>query len=213
MEIMKLRSKPKKKTINKKVITGAVLATTATAAGTVMASTRGREMVKKVMDRQDTESGSPDMLGNWIKDAYAMEAAQIIMLKGIKKDFKGDKEISDKIERHLKQTESHKKDMEKCLEIIGEKPSKSKEIIGRVAGIGPAIDTKLFKDKKVKNMLMMHSGEHFEHASYLALSTAAEAMGKKNIATTANRIAKEELEMAGWAEKMLPGVIKQHLPS
>ena len=198
--------------MNKKIITGAVIATTATAAGTAIAtSNRGRKVINDIVSKDETKNDKPSMLTTWLRDAHAMEDAQIRMLKGVIKDFKKDKEIVDKLNKHLKLTEKQKKDVEKCLTGLGEKPGKSKELMGRFIGMGQAIDTKIFKDTKVKNMLMLHSGEHFEHISYMALAEAAKLEGKKSIATTMERIAREEREMADWVEKTLGGVVKQAL--
>lgn len=209
MTIGILKSKPKKNIINKKSVAGAALAT-ATAAGAAAVSPKGKSAINKLVNKNSNQE-TPDMLGTWLKDAYAMEEAQIKTLKGIIKDFKDDKVISDKLKQHLRLTEKQKSDVEKCLKMIGHKPAKSKELIGRIFGMGPAVDTKLFKDKKVKDFLMLHSGEHFEHASYLALAAAAEASDNNAIATVMTRIAKEEKEMAAWGEKTLPAVVRQHL--
>lgn len=198
---------------NKKVITSAVIATTATAAGTALVTTnRGRRVINDIVKKNGNNgSERSSMLTTWLRDAHAMEDAQIRSLKGLIKDFKNDKEIHDKLRKHLTATEKQKKDVEKCLISLGEKPAKSKELMGRFIGLGGSLDAKLFKDKKVKNLLVLHSAEHFEHISYMALTQAAKAEGKKSIATTMERISKEEKEMADWVEKHIGGVVKQEL--
>jgi ferritin-like metal-binding protein YciE len=66
-------------------------------------------------------------------------------------------------------------------------------------------------DEKVKDMLMIHAGEHYEHASYMGISEAAKRLGENEIATIADQIAEEEKATAKWAEEQIPGLINRAL--
>jgi ferritin-like metal-binding protein YciE len=208
----------RKSTVDKRALAGAaILATTATAAMALTTTPKGKEILQKLKERQTPGSKPADiveekpLLVSWLNNAHAMEEAQMKALKGVIADFKDDAEMSEALQKHLTQTEKQKDDVSKCLAQLDEKPSKTKEVMGAVAGMMPAIDLKMFKDKKVKGLLTLISGEHFETASYEALAVAAQAEGKKAIANTMTRIAKEEKAMADWLEKQLPKVIKEDL--
>lgn len=207
----------RRSTVDKRALAGAaLLATTATAAMALTTTPKGKEILQRIKDRpvpgtKTEDEAEKPLLVSWLNNAYAMEEAQMKALKGVILDFKDDTEISEALEKHLALTEKQKDDVKKCLSQLDEKPSKIKQFVGAAAGLGSAIDLKMFRDKKVKGLLTLISGEHFELASYEALAVAAQSEGKKAIANTMNRIAKEEKAMSDFLEKQLPRIIREDL--
>ncbi|MBW3568564.1 ferritin-like domain-containing protein [Candidatus Parcubacteria bacterium] len=147
-----------------------------------------------------------NLLISWLNDAYAMEQAQIKMLERFIKDFDEFPEIQSGLNQHLKDTRLQIEDVESCLESLGEKTSAVKSGFSQAMGALEGISTGLYKDEAVKNMLMLHAGEHFEHAAYSALAAGAEACDEKTISEVCERIAAQEEEMADWLLEQLDEV-------
>lgn len=148
------------------------------------------------------------MLLAWLNDAYAMELAQEEMLERFIGDFKDHRDIQKQLEIHLEETKQQAEDVKTCIKLLGGKVSKTKSVIGSITGKLQGLQTGPFKDELVKNMIMLHAGEHFEHACYMALAEGAREVGQADIVEVCERIVKEEKETADWAEKQLPQVVQ-----
>lgn len=143
----------------------------------------------------------------WLNDAYAMEQAQTEMLGRVIKDFGTHEEIQIKLTEHLEQTKEQQQQVKTCIESLGESVSNTKSVLGGMIGAVQGISTSPYKDEMVKDMIMIHAGEHFEHACYLALTAAAQSLGEDQIAKTCAAIAEQEKSMAEWSEQFLPAVV------
>lgn len=145
-----------------------------------------------------------DMLVAWLNDTYAMEQSQLKMLKRFVDDYEEFPDIQAKLREHYEQTERQAEDIKTCIEGLDGKVSTAKSAMGNIMGTMQGIGTSVYKDEVVKDMIMLHAGEHFEHASYLALAAGAEASGEGEIAAVCRRILDEEKAMAEWTEEQLP---------
>lgn len=141
-----------------------------------------------------------DLLVSWLNDAYAMEDTQIQMLERVINDFDDSDEVRRELTAHLEDTKQQKERIQECLESLDEKPSKMKSLFSKVMGNMQGMSTSGAQDTQMKDMLMLHAGEHFEHASYEALAAAADKLGYEDIAQTCRDIAKQEQATADWAE-------------
>lgn len=150
-----------------------------------------------------------DMLVAWLNDAYAMEKAQIKMLEQFIKDFESQTPIKEKLKAHLEETRQQCEDVGICIEKLGGKVSATKSALGNFAGLLQGASSGPFKDELVKNMIMIHAGEHFEHATYLAIAAAAEECGQDEVAQLCTKIVAEEKAVADWSEQILPAVASE----
>jgi ferritin-like metal-binding protein YciE len=150
-----------------------------------------------------------DILVAWLNNAHAMEDAQIKMLEQFIKDFKDQASIKEKLEAHLQETRQQREDVAQCIEGLGGKVSVTKSALGNVVGLLQGVSSGPFKDELVRNMIMIHAGEHFEHATYLAIVAAAEECGCDEVAQICARIATEEKAVADWSENILPSIASE----
>jgi len=148
-----------------------------------------------------------DLLTSWLNDAYEMEQMQIRMLERAAQDFEEYGDISDKLGEHLEQTRRQANDVRHCLELLGEETSGVKRVMGDVKGFLQSMRASIDTDDMVKTMITLHASEHYEHATYIAIMTAAQNMDQEEIAQTCARIASEEQDMADWVEERLPEVV------
>jgi ferritin-like metal-binding protein YciE len=144
----------------------------------------------------------------WLNDAYAMEKAQVPILKNHAEDARRHPQVRERDLQHLKQTKQHARDLERCIAHLGRKPSVTKKVIGRITGGIESMATEPFEDEIMKNFLMDYATENFEIASYRALIVAANEAGHPGIAAVCEKILEEEEEMAGWIEEHLPMAVE-----
>src|SRR4051812_24834895 len=87
---------------NKKINAGTAV-TLVAAAGVIAATPQGRKAAKKIFGSGSQQDSQPTTTGlaAWLKDAYAMEEAQLKTLKGIAADFKDHEEIYETLCLHL----------------------------------------------------------------------------------------------------------------
>lgn len=147
----------------------------------------------------------------WLNDAYAMERSQAKVLQNHAEDAADLPDVRQKDMQHLYETRRHAEKIEKCLELIGEKPSKTKGVLGSLLGKAQGAATGVFGDEILKNFLSDYAMEHFEIACYRSLITAAEEAGQPEIAEICQGILKEEEAMAKWLTERLDDVTRMSL--
>lgn len=148
-----------------------------------------------------------DLLVAWLNDAHAMEKSLIPILENHAEDLEDHPQLASRVRRHRDETERHAERVKECLARLGEEPSGSKSMMGKVFGNMQAPATGPFDDEIVKNALMDFATENFEIASYSALAEAARRMGENEIARTCEEICEEEEQMADWLEENLPNAV------
>ena len=144
----------------------------------------------------------------WLNSAHAMEVSLAKVLENHANDARDHPEIQQRIEQHVDATKRHAKRVEDCLQLLGEKPSSTKSIIGNITGMVQGASTGMFKDELVKNFLSDYGAEHFEIACYRTLIAAAEELGLPEITVICEEILMEEEAMADWIERKIPEVTR-----
>lgn len=144
----------------------------------------------------------------WLNSAHAMEVSLAKVLENHANDASEHPEIQQRIEQHVDATKRHAKRVEDCLQLLGEKPSSTKSIIGNITGMVQGASTGMFKDELVKNFLNDYGAEHFEIACYRSLIAAAEDLGLPEITVICEEILMEEEAMADWIEEKIPEVTR-----
>ena len=147
----------------------------------------------------------------WLNSAHAMEVSLAQVLENHAKDAKEFPEIQQRIQQHLEETRRHAKRVEDCLNLLDEKVSTTKSIVGNVTGMVQGMSTGMFRDELVKNFLSDYAAEHFEIASYRSLVTAAQDLNRPEIAVICEEILMEEESMAEWIETKIPDVTRMML--
>jgi ferritin-like metal-binding protein YciE len=152
-----------------------------------------------------------EIVVDWLNSAYAMEKGLIPILENHAKDAERHPSVRARVEQHVDETRRHAELVAGCLEQLGEKPSKVRGALSGMAGTLQSFASGPFKDEEVKNALTDYATEHFEIASYRALSEAARAIGEEGIAQTCEQIMREEQDMANFLEQNLPNTVRDAL--
>jgi ferritin-like metal-binding protein YciE len=147
----------------------------------------------------------------WLRDAHAMETAQLTVLEHHARDAKTHPEMQARIEEHRQETRRQADLLEGCLKRHGESTSGLKSAMGQVAGFFKSISTAAAKDELVKNCLADYAAEHFEIACYKSLISAAQAASDHETARICEQILQEEQRMATWLEQNIPMVTQEHM--
>ena len=147
----------------------------------------------------------------WLNSAHAMEVSLAQVLENHAKDAKEFPEIQQRIQQHLEETRRHAKRVEDCWNLLDEKVSTTKSIVGNVTGMVQGMATGMFRDELVKNFLRDYAAEHFEIASYRSLVSAAQDLNHPEIAVICEEILMEEESMADWIEAKIPDVTRMML--
>jgi ferritin-like metal-binding protein YciE len=149
-----------------------------------------------------------DQLTAWLNSAHSMELSMAKVLENHANDAKDFPEMRSRIQQHVEETRRHADVIVECLNVLGEKPSMTKSLMGDVMGRVQGMSTGMFNDELVKNALADYASEHFEIACYRSLISAAEALGQQQIAELCEEILEDEEEMAQWLEEQIPDVTR-----
>lgn len=145
-------------------------------------------------------------LVTWLNSVHAIELSLAPTLENHANDATELPEMQERIAAHLAETRRHADLVERCLAMLGEKPSLVKSAMGNMMGMLQAPSTGMFRDELMKNTLMDYAAEHLEIASYEALITAADALDHPEIARICRDILEEERAMAQWLEAQIPTI-------
>jgi ferritin-like metal-binding protein YciE/ElaB/YqjD/DUF883 family membrane-anchored ribosome-binding protein len=137
----------------------------------------------------------------WLNDAYALERAQVAILENHAEDARRQPHVRRKDLEHLEQTREHARMVKECIGLLGEKPGKAKDAIGRITGAVNSLSTEPFDDEVVRNFLADFASENLEIISYEAIIALAEETDNRKIAKICSEILEEEIEMATWLRR------------
>jgi ferritin-like metal-binding protein YciE len=142
----------------------------------------------------------------WLNSVHAIELSLAQTLQNHARDAEDVPELRDGISQHIAETRRHAELVERCLAILGEKPSMVKSAMGSLMGMVQGPSTGMFHDELMKNALSDYTAEHLEIASYRALIAAAEALQQPEIAAICREILKDEEAMAAWLQEKIPAI-------
>jgi ferritin-like metal-binding protein YciE len=147
-------------------------------------------------------------LVTWLNDVLAIELSLAQTMQNHANDARDLPDVAARIAAHVVETRRHAELVERCLALLGEKPSMMKSAMGNVMGMVQGPSTGMFRDELMKNALMDYAAEHLEIASYRALIAAAEELGQPDIAEICRAILAEEEAMAEWLEEQVPVITR-----
>ncbi|NLC57229.1 MAG: DUF892 family protein [Armatimonadetes bacterium] len=140
-----------------------------------------------------------ERLHRYVDDAIAMESGLLPALKDM-----ADEAISnddrDMFLRHREVTQRQHDRLVQRLKEMGKEPSGIKGVVNKLGIMGHELVNVMRnrEEKAVRNLITAYGSEHVEIAAYLALETAAEAMGDARTAELAREIRAEEEEFVRW---------------
>src|SRR6185312_15883600 len=123
----------------------------------------------------------------YLTDAHSIERQALVQMKAAP-DMAGDPEIAAAFEQHRTETEEHQRLVDERLEVLGASPSKVKDAVGAVTGMGFGLFAKLQPDTPGKLVAHAFSYEHMELAAYDLLARVADRAGDAETAQVARRI-------------------------
>lgn len=151
-------------------------------------------------------------LGQWLRDAHAMEEQAETMLKAQASRLENYPELKQRIERHIGETQNQAKRIEQCIERLGDGGTSAvKDAGGKMMAMMQGMGGMFAGDEVVKGAMAGYAFEHFEAGAYSALIGAAEEAGDQQTAQVCRDILREEEDMGDWLKQHLPGVTKQFL--
>ncbi|HYF35166.1 MAG TPA: ferritin-like domain-containing protein [Prosthecobacter sp.] len=150
-------------------------------------------------------------LMDWLRDAYAMERGQELMLKKQAENEELEPTLRQQMAMHLAETRAHAAALEGCLRLMGSDTSVLKTVMSSGAALAQGLATAFASDERVKDLLTAYASEHFEIACYQALRTAAEMLGENDVVEMCDSILPDEERMAEWLSANLPLVVRSYL--
>lgn len=140
-----------------------------------------------------------EQLTKYLTDAHSIEEQALAQLRRAP-GIAGDPEIAAAFERHLAETEEQEATIERLLDERGADPSRVKDSVMAVGGIGFILFAKVQPDTPGKLVAHALSYEALEYASYELLRHVAERAGEDEVASAAVAIRDQERAMMGRLE-------------
>ena len=140
-----------------------------------------------------------ELLVSWLKNAYAMEKGMVETIKEHIEDAKDDPDMESaisKMEEHVDESEMQAERVKSAIEKLGSDISSVKTNLTTAQQKATSASLDMFKDHGVKNIIIDHASEHFEMATYMAISKAAKMCNQEEIAQMAEEIMKKESQTA-----------------
>lgn len=148
---------------------------------------------------------------DWLRDAHAMEQQAITMLEAQAERLETYPDLRAAVSRHLEETRSQAKSLERCLVRLGEDTSTLKDLTGRLTAFGQGLVGGMVEDEVVKGALSSYTFEHMEIGSYRLLIAAADVVGDLETKAVLEQILEQEVAMADWLYNHLPVVTAEFL--
>ena len=148
---------------------------------------------------------------DWLKNAYAMENAQVTVLEKHAKDAEDYTEVHDKIAEHAEQTKQHAETVRRCVQELGDDVSKVKSTMGQAGATFQNLGGSMSEDKLVKDTIADFAAENLEIASYNSIITAANELGEQRVVQACQKILEQEKAMANWLAQEVPVATREYL--
>lgn len=145
-----------------------------------------------------------------LKNAHALEAQAVQLLRRQVERLENYPEMSAKIEQHIAESEIQQKRLETLLERHGTSYSSVKDFMTGMMGNIAAMAHAPMQDEVVKNTFANYAFEHFEIASYRALIAMAQAVGATGDVAPLQESLAEEERTAAWIGERIEKVMLQY---
>ncbi|PWE14898.1 ferritin-like domain-containing protein [Alcaligenes faecalis] len=157
----------------------------------------------------DTHKSRADKhLMDWLRDAHAMEEQAETMLNSMLSRVENYPELHQRIQQHIKETQTQQGLVRKCIERRGGDTSLLKDLGGKVMAAFQGFSGIFASDEVVKGTMFSFAFENLEIAAYSQLKEAADFVGDTETAMVCHQILEQERAMARWLEEHSPELIR-----
>jgi len=135
---------------------------------------------------------TPNQTIKYIQNVHAAEQAACDMLEGMSEDQSLPPETRTTISNGLAEGKQRIGMLEQRLKSIGSDTSDMKDwLTGAAAKIGDWMKGGSDSERETQDLIKVHSGAHFLHASYCALDSFSKAIGDTQTASLGQRFASQ----------------------
>jgi ferritin-like metal-binding protein YciE len=145
-----------------------------------------------------------------LRNAHGMENQALSIMKPQASRIENYPAVAQRLEQHIRETESQIERLETILRGMDEDPSTFKDTVMSAVGSVTAMGHSAATDEIIKNSLANYAFEHYEMAAYKSLLTLAEAGGMEQAVELLEQNLAEEEAMAEWLDENLPSVTLQY---
>ncbi|QJE00945.1 ferritin-like domain-containing protein [Massilia forsythiae] len=124
-----------------------------------------------------------DNLNDWLRDAHAMEQQAEKMLSAQADRLENYPDLRVCIVQHIDETRWQQSVLDQCMTRRGISSSVLKDLGGKLAAFGQAVDGMTVSDEVVKGAMAGYVFENLEIATYTSLIAAAQAVGDAETAS------------------------------
>ena len=136
-----------------------------------------------------------EQLTKHLTDVHSIEEQALQQLRTAPK-IAGEEELARIYGEHYEETQDQERLVRERLEARGADPSKTKDLIARVGGVGMVVFARVNPDTPGKLTAHAYSYEHMELAAYDLLALVADRAGDAETAQVARSIREQEAAMA-----------------
>lgn len=150
-------------------------------------------------------------LAEWLRDAHAAEKQASTMLSGTASRLSRYPEFSEGLRQHGQMSDRQAKDLEECLNRLGESTSAIKQLTGQVTAFGQTLSGLVVGDEVMKAALAISTFAEMEISSYKILVAAANLCGRGEVASLCERLLQEEETFLRWMDQQIPTLTAEYL--
>ncbi|TWF42233.1 ferritin-like domain-containing protein [Neorhizobium alkalisoli] len=148
-----------------------------------------------------TSTQPRDLFITGLRNAHAMEHQALSIMKPQLHRIENYPEVAEKLDQHIRETESQLERLEEVLTSLAEDRSALKDMALSVTGMIAALGHSAASDEILKNAFANFAFENFEIAAYKSLVTLAEYADLHALAVPLKANLEEELAMAKWLDE------------
>jgi ferritin-like metal-binding protein YciE len=149
-------------------------------------------------------------LTKYLTDAHSIEEQALAQLRSAP-DLAGTPELAEAFRAHLRETESHEQAIRRLLDARGASPSRVKDTVMKLGGLGFLLFAKLQPDTPGKLLAHATSYEALEQAAYELLHGVAQRADDGEVCREATRIRNEERAMRERLESLTEASVEASL--
>ncbi len=150
-------------------------------------------------------------LVQWLRDAHAMEAAQVDNIERNVKNLEQFPTVRGRFQQHLEVSRRHVEEIDRHLDRLGADRSMLKDAAMKMTGAMQPFIGGASSDAPLKHLIAAQAYEQFEVASYRSLGAAAQLAGETDISAMCDRFIEDERTMAEFIDQQLPEVTREHM--
>jgi len=156
----------------------------------------------------DTQQTGRELFETGLRNQHAVENQAVSLLKRQIERLENFPELSERMQRHLVESETQAKRLEELLAQYGTSHSVVKDTMMSFVGNMAALGHTPAPDEVLKNNLANYAFEHFEIASYKSLILLAGFAGEGHAVPILKQSLGEEEAMAQWIDEHFDETIR-----